>query len=96
MLCWHSPRVGLLVASLNFTPTDEAEVTIHFATERDFVADLTADELCEQNTCLFLYYRTKMSEISLRAQIMILTPVTRWTLPPHEVEPMLMRRVSPS
>lgn len=50
-----SALVGLLVASLDLTPANESKVSVHFATEGDFVANLRAHKLSEQNTSLFLH-----------------------------------------
>jgi len=49
-----SARVRLFVAGLDLAPADEAEVSVHFATQGDLVADLGADKLRQQNTRLFL------------------------------------------
>ncbi len=46
-----SLRIGLLVAGLDFTPTNESEVSVHFTTKGDLVADFRTHKLSQQNTC---------------------------------------------
>ena len=46
-----SLRIGLLVAGLDFAPTNKSEVSVHFTTKGDLVADFRAHELSQQNTC---------------------------------------------